>query len=79
MEAYFPRDNSDRLSEVAARIRDAAEEARVDGLDVRYLFPIFVPGDETCLHLFAGPSTDAVGEVSSRAGVQYDRIVEAIQ
>jgi hypothetical protein len=79
VEAYFPRRSRGRLAEVAARIRDAAEETRGKGVDVRYLFPIFLPDDETCLHLFAGPSAEAVGEVSRRAGVEYDRIVEAVQ
>lgn len=79
MEAYFPRESRDRLPGITARIRVAAEAMRVDGVDVCYLLPIFVPADETCFHLFAAPSADAVGEVSRRAGLEYDRIVEAIQ
>ena len=36
----------------------------------------FLPEDETCFHLFEGASADAVGEVTARACIAFDRIVE---
>jgi hypothetical protein len=79
VEAYFPRESRDRLPEITTRLRTAAESMRADGVAVRYLLPIFVPEDETCFHLFTGPSAAAVGDVSRRAALKYDRIVEAVQ
>jgi hypothetical protein len=79
VESYFPTESRDLLPVIAARIRAAAEAMRLEGIDVRYLLPIYVPEDETCFHLFAGPSADAVGEVTRLAALDYDRIVEAVQ
>jgi hypothetical protein len=79
VETYFPRDGRDRLPEVVARARAAASAMRLDGVEVRYLRPIFVPEDETCFHLFTGPSAEAVGEASRRAALAHDRIVETVQ
>jgi hypothetical protein len=79
LETYFPRESRHRLPEIAARVGAAADAMRVDGTDVRYLLRIFVPEDETCFHLFAAPSAQAVSAVSKRAALDYDRIVEAVQ
>jgi hypothetical protein len=45
---------------------------------VRYLGSTIVPGDEACFCQFEGPSEAAVAEANTRAGVPFDRIVEAV-
>ena len=45
---------------------------------VRYLRSIVIPGDETCLHLVEADSAEEVAEAFERAGLQADRIVEAV-
>lgn len=40
---------------------------------------IFIPEDEICFHLFEGPSAEAVWEVSERAGIACERVVEGVQ
>ena len=77
VEAYMPRRGSDELRLLVARARTAAVAMRQDGVDVRYLRPILVPEDETCFHLLDAPSADAAGELSRRADLVYERIVEA--
>jgi hypothetical protein len=60
---------------------DACERARLAaGLaaGVGYVRTTFLPGDEMVLHLFEAPSADALGEAGRRAGLPFDRIVEAI-
>jgi len=78
VELYLPRTGSGGLPRAAAaRARAAAEELAGDGTPVRYLRSIFVPGDELCFLLYEGPSAEAVGEAARRAGITFERIVEA--
>ena len=60
---------------------DACERARrtAEGApEVRYVDTTYVPGDETVLHLFDAPSEAALDEAGRRAGLQFERIVEAV-
>jgi hypothetical protein len=58
---------------------DSAALARLgDGSTVRYLRSILIPGDETCLHLVEADSVERVAEALERAGLDADRIVEAV-
>ena len=58
---------------------DSAALARLgDGTAVRYLRSILIPGDETCLHLVEADSPERVAEAFERAGLEADRIVEAV-
>jgi hypothetical protein len=45
---------------------------------VRYLRSILIPGDETCLHLVEADSAKQVAEAFKQAGLEADRIVEAV-
>jgi hypothetical protein len=62
------------LAEAQARARLVAELA--DG--VSYLRTTFVPGDETCFHLFEAPSLPLLGDAVGRAALGHVRIVEAV-
>jgi hypothetical protein len=79
VEVYTPRDNREALAATVSRARAAALALRHEGVPVRYLRPIYVPEDETCFHVFEAPSAQAVGEASRRAGLNHDRIVEAVR
>jgi hypothetical protein len=58
---------------------DAAALAGLgDGQSVRYLRSIVIPGDETCLHLVLADCVEQVAKACAQAGLQPDRIVEAI-
>lgn len=57
--------------------RNARRTAEV-GDGVRYLRTIFVPGDETCFHLFEAPSSRALGDAARLAALGYARIVQTI-
>ena len=46
---------------------------------VRYVHTIFVPEDETCLHLFEADSEADVWAVTRRAGLEVDRVLQAEQ
>ncbi len=60
---------------------DARERARLTvehGTDVLYVESTYVPGDETVMHLFDAPSVEALEAAGRSAGLQFERIVEAV-
>jgi hypothetical protein len=77
VEGYAP--TATALGEIEARARLASVELEREGTPVRYVRSILIPGDETCLHLFQAPSAEVVREVSERAGLSAQRIVEAVE
>ncbi len=74
VEAYLAADPT-ALEEARARARRTAELVPA----VRYLRTTFLPGDETCLHLFDAPSAEELGEAARRAELRHERIVEAVE
>ncbi len=60
---------------------DACERARLTARGaqgVRYVDTTYLPGDETVMHLFDAPSAEALDEAGRRAGMQFERIVQAV-
>jgi len=69
------------VAESPAAFDDARERARLTAesrADVLYVESTYVPGDQTVLHLFDAPSVAALEEAGRRAGLQFERIVEAV-
>jgi hypothetical protein len=79
VEAYQPSLNGAARGELMARARAAADAMTRDGVRIRYVRSLFVPGDEACFHVFEAGSAAAVDEASRRAGLPYTRIVEAVE
>jgi hypothetical protein len=77
VECYVSKAKCDEFPAIRARARAAARAMTREGTTVRYVRSILIPEDETCFHVFEGPSADVIGEVSRRAALSYDRIVEA--
>jgi hypothetical protein len=71
IETYLSRARPDELDAATARLRAAVEPP------VRHLRSFFVPEDETCFHVVEAPSLAATEDVSRRARITPDRIVEA--
>lgn len=78
VEVYAPCNRKD-LDDLVARARSAARAMTLEGTSVRYRRSIAIPEDDTCFHVFEGPSAEAVDEVSRRAALAADRIVEALE
>lgn len=79
LESYLPKHELSTRAQMVARVRRAARAVSAQGTPVRYLRSIFIPVDESCFHLFEGPSAGAIEEVSRQAELDYDRIVEVLQ
>ena len=66
------------LYSVDANVDSAVLGSLGDGMSVRHLRSILIPGDETCLHLVEADSVEQVAEAFRQAGLEADRIVEAL-
>jgi hypothetical protein len=77
LEGYSPVDPEAR-ARALSRIRVAAHAMAKQGLAVRHVRTILVPGDETSFHLVEAPSLTAVEELVQAAGLSSVRIVEAL-
>ena len=75
LEAYQPA-TAGEIEAAAARLEAAALELAQEGVAVRYVRSVFVPGDETALHFLEAPAAEVARRVSERAAVTHDRIVE---
>jgi hypothetical protein len=73
VEIYAP--SSSALSELIEAAKSVVREAS----GVRYIDSIYVPDDETCFHVFEGPSAAAVQEAARHAALPFQRVVEAVQ
>lgn len=63
-------------------VGDERERARLVaelGTGIRYVRTIFLPGDETILHVFEAPSAETLRRAGQRAALHYERIVEAVE
>ena len=78
VDGYLPRSRAGELAELIARLRAAAEELTAEGTEVRHVRSSFLPADELFLHLIEAESAEAAGEAARRAGIQSERIVEAV-
>lgn len=76
VELYAP---SSTEGTSARAVEEAARSLRDEGLAVRYLRSIVIPGDETCFHVFEAPSAEVVREVSRRAAIRSERIIPVIE
>ena len=62
----------------ASVARLTAQELTREGTPVEFMHSIFIPEDETCIHMYRADSIDAVRRVAARASLRFERISEAI-
>lgn len=78
VERYLPGFTSEQLAAAAGAAKKTTQEMDKEGVPVRYLRSTFVPGEEKCFCLFEGPSADVVRQANERAGLPFERIVDAL-
>jgi hypothetical protein len=74
VESYVAS-SSDDVDEACARARSTAGAAE----GVRYVETTYLPGDDTVLHVFDAPSEEALALAGRSAGLEFERIVPAVQ
>jgi hypothetical protein len=76
-EQYLPVSGGELATRWAAAAREAAEQLTREGTPVYYVRSIFIPEDETCLHLYRAESVQAVRAAAGRASLRLDRLAQA--
>lgn len=76
IETYLARGRPDDLAAATSSLRTVAGNAPPDEQPVRYIRSFFVPDDEMAFHVIEAPSLEATAELSRRAGLSPERIVE---
>jgi uncharacterized protein DUF4242 len=77
-ETYLPRPGKARLRSTQ-RARAAAKKLAEHGTRIRFVRSIYVPNDEICFLVFDAISADAVEDACKRAGLRFERVVEAVE
>jgi len=77
VERHLPGFTTDQLPVAAGAAKATTDQMTQEGVPVRYLRSTFVPGEDKCYCLFDGPSVEAVEEANERAGLPFQRVVEA--
>ncbi len=78
VETYVSHAQGDAFARAVSLIREAADELRASGLRIRHARSYAVPEDETWFHVFEADSEEGVIRATAIAGVEVDRVVEAI-
>lgn len=77
-EQYLPAAGADTAARGAGAARQAAEQMTREGTPVQFVRSIFVPEDETCIHLYLAESIEAVHAAAGRAALRIERVSEAV-
>ena len=74
VEHYWPGVTAEGFQAAADRVRASAAELH----EVRFLHSTLVPEDEAAFCVFAASSQAVVAEAYRRAGVPFERILDAV-
>jgi Protein of unknown function (DUF4242) len=78
VERYLPGIAPEELALALERLAEAVAQLRAEGMQMRYLGSTIVPEDEACFCQFEAWSEADVAAANRRAGIPFDRIVEAL-
>lgn len=79
VEHYWPGVTERSFGAAAESLRIASEAVAAAGADLRYLHSTLVPEDEAAFCVFHASSRALVEQVYARAGVRFERILDAVE
>lgn len=79
VEHYWPGVTESGFSAAAESLREASEAIAAAGGTLRYLHSTLVPEDESAFCVFDASSRSLVEEAYARAGVRFERILDAVE
>jgi len=79
VEHYWPGVTADTFRTAADRVRACAAELTSEGAKIEFLHSTFVPEDEAAYCVFRATSPTLVEEAYRRAGVPFERMVDAFE
>ena len=79
VEHYWPGITRQGFEAAAERVRDSAAALASSGLHIRFLHSTLVPEDEAAFCVFDAESPAVVEEAYARAGVPYERVIDALE
>jgi hypothetical protein len=79
VEAYVSSLEQGKLDDAAVRAREAAVALSAEGRRIRFVRSTFLPVDEVGFLVFEAESAEVVGEVTTRAAIEFERIIEAVE
>jgi hypothetical protein len=77
-EQYISRTDPTAVRHSVGAARRAAKQVTRDGASVRLVGSVFVPDDETCIHLYEADSIQCVRRAAAYAGLRLERIAPAV-
>lgn len=79
VEHYWPGVTESGFSDAAESLRSASEAIAAAGGSLRYLHSTLVPEDEAAFCVFDASSRELVEQAYARAGVRFERILDAVE
>jgi hypothetical protein len=79
VEHYWPGITAEGFAAAAELVRSSAAEICAEGASLRFLHSTLVPGDEAAFCVFEAASSELVEDAYARAGVPFQRIVDALE
>ena len=79
VEHYWPGVTAEGFRAAAERVRSSAAELAGANGDIRFLHSTLVPEDESAFCVFSATSPEVVSEAYFRAGVPFERILDALE
>jgi hypothetical protein len=77
-ELYLPAGHAVTAVRLAGVADQTAGQLTGEGTRVQLMRSIFIPQDETCIHLYSAESREAVQLLAVRAALPLDRISDAV-
>jgi hypothetical protein len=79
VEHYWPGITPDNFEAAAQRVRESAAALASTGRRIRFLHSTLVPDDDAGFCVFDAESPALVEEAYARAGVPYERVLDALE